>query len=250
MLIVIPSIFFFRTRPEDVGLEPWGLDKEVPGTEDAQMKTGVSAKFAFGKIGFWAIMIAAGCITVNGGYRILMPTAVQSVGGPDLAVLGAWMVSAAAIGNITGKIILGILAERIGIKNSILGFCAVNAVGFVLMFLFMGDNVIPMLIAGYCIGVSDAEISVGMPIATRHCFGDRCYGKIYSIINMPVAILGGLGATFVALVNTLTGSFQNAYACGIIFVVIVATGTTIACVTAKKFKDKWTLEGEPEAERG
>ena len=62
VLIVIPTIFFFRTRPEDVGLEPWGLDKEVPGTEDAQMKTGVSAKFAFGKIGFWAIMIAAGCI--------------------------------------------------------------------------------------------------------------------------------------------------------------------------------------------
>ena len=250
VLIVFPAIFFFRTRPEDVGLEPWGIEKEADSPKESQMKVGVSAKFAVGKIGFWAILIAAGFLTVNGGYRILMPTAVQSVGGPDLAVLGAWMVSAAAIGNITGKIILGILAEKIGIKNSILGFCAVVAVGFILMFFFMGDNVIPMLIAGYCIGVSDAEVSVGMPIATRECFGDRCYGKIYSYVNMPVAILGGLGATFVALVNTATGSYQNAYACGVIVAIIVATGTTIACVTAKKFRDKWTAEGEPEATRG
>ena len=99
-------------------------------------------------------------------------------------------------------------------------------------------------------GVADAQMSVGLPLLTRECFGDRCYGQIYSFMNMPIAILGGLGATFVAVVANVTGNFGNAYVCGIAFAVVISICVIIAVGTAKKFKDKWTLEGEPEATRG
>ena len=65
----------------------------------------------------------------------------------------------------------------------------------------------------------------------------------------PIALLGGIGATFVALVASITGGFQAAYGCGIGFMAIIAAGIFIACTTAKKFRDKWTLEGEPEKGR-
>ena len=115
------------------------------------------------------------------------------------------------------------------------------------MVLFMGDNQIPMLIAGFCIGTGDAMMSVGLPLVTRNCFGDRCYSQIYSFMNMPIALLGGLGATFVALVAKVAGGFQAAYGCGIVFMAIVATAMVIACTTAKKFRDKWTSEEEVKA---
>ena len=103
--------------------------------------------------------------------------------------------------------------------------------------------------AGFCIGTGDAMMSVGLPLVTRACYGDRRYGEIYSYMNMPIAILGGIGATFVAMVAGMTGGFQTAYGCGIVFFVIIAACMVIACTTAKKFRDKWTVEGEPDKTR-
>ena len=204
VLILIPAFFFFRTRPEDVGLKPYGIEKEeTVGGEEAK-KSGVSGKFALGTIAFWAILVGAGLISLGGGYKSMMPTAVQSVGGSELAILGATMISAAAVGNILGKITLGTLADKIGIKNAMVGFSVVSMIGFLLMVLFMGDNQVPMLIAGFCIGTGDAMMSVGLPLVTRACYGDRRYGEIYSYMNMPIAILGGIGATFVAMVAGMT----------------------------------------------
>ena len=249
VLILIPAFFFFRTRPEDVGLQPWGIEKEAAEGEKPKA-VGVSGKFALGTIAFWAILIGAGLISLGGGYKSLMPTAVQSVGGPELVMLGATMISAAAVGNILGKITLGTLADKIGIKNAMVGFAVVSAIGFALMVAFMGNNMVPMIIAGFCIGTGDAMMSVGLPLVTRACYGDRRYGEIYSYMNMPIALLGGLGATFVALVASLTGGFQAAYGCGIVFEAIIAACMIVAVVTAKKFRDKWTAEGEPEKSRG
>lgn len=246
VLILIPAFFFFRTRPEDCGLKPYGIEKET-SNGGAVVKEGVNGKFALGTVAFWAILIAAGLISLGGGYKSMMPTAVQSVGGKELAMLGATMISAAAVGNILGKIALGALSDKIGIKNAMVGFACVSAIGFLLMVLFMGNNQVPMLIAGFCIGTADAMMSVGLPLVTRACFGDRCYSQIYSFMNMPIALLGGLGATFVALVAGLTGGYQAAYGCGIAFDVVIAAGIIIACVTAKKFRDKWTAD-EPAKE--
>lgn len=242
VLILIPAFFFFRTRPEDVDLKPYGIEKEVASGETAK-PTGVNGKFAIGTVAFWLILVAAGLISLGGGYKSLMPTAVQAVGGPDLAMLGATMISAAAVGNILGKICLGFLSDKIGIRNSMVAFAILWAIGFIIMALFMGGNTVPMLIAGFCIGTADAMMSVGLPLVTRACYGDRCYGQIYSFMNMPIAILGGLGATFVALVASLTGgNFQLAYGLGIIFSAIIAIFIFIAVTSAKKYKDKWTEE--------
>ena len=247
VLILIPAFFFFRTRPEDCGLKPFGIEKEVSTTGASAKKEGVNGKFALATVAFWAILIGAGLISLGGGFKSMMPTAVQSVGGAELAMLGATMISAGAVGNVLGKIALGTLADKIGIKNAMIGFACVSIIGFLLMVLFMGDNQIPMLAAGFCIGTGDAMMSVGLPLVTRNCFGDRCYSQIYSYMNMPIALLGGLGATFVALVAKVAGGFQAAYGCGIVFMAIVATAMVIACTTAKKFRDKWTPEEEVKA---
>lgn len=250
VLILIPAIFFFRTRPEDVGLRPFGIEKETAAGEEPARKSGVSAKFALGTVAFYCIFVAACLISLGGGYKSLMPTAVQSIGGPDLAMLGASMISAAAVGNIAGKITLGTLSDRIGIKNAMVAFALVSIIGFALMVTMLGDNQAPMLVAGFCIGTGDAMMSVGLPLLTRHCYGDRDYAKIYSYLNMGIAVLGGLGATFVALVASMAGGFQAAYGCGIVFEIVIAGAIIAAVVGARTFRDRWTAEGEPEKARG
>ncbi|MEG0303614.1 MFS transporter [Gordonibacter sp.] len=249
VLILIPALFLFRTRPEDVGLKPFGIEKEQAVDGEAPRKSGVSGKFALGTVAFYCIFVAACLISLGGGYKSLMPTAVQSVGGPDLAMLGASMISAAAVGNILGKIVLGSLADKIGIRNSMAAFAVVNMIGFGIMVAMLGTNEVAMLAAGFCIGTGDAMMSVGLPLLTRSCYGDRDYAKIYSYLNMGIAVLGGLGATFVAFVASMTGGFQAAYGCGIAFEAVIIVAVVIAAVTAKKFRDKWTAEGEPDQSR-
>lgn len=249
VLILIPAIFFFRARPEDLGLRPFGIEKEESEGEGAIKKSGVSSRFALGTVAFYCIFVAACLISLGGGYKSLMPTAVQSIGGSELAMLGASMISAAAVGNIVGKITLGTLSDKIGIMNAMVVFAGVSIIGFVLMVVMLGDNQTPMLIAGFCIGTGDAMMSVGLPLLTRHCYGDRDYAKIYSYLNMGIAVLGGLGATFVALVASMAGGFQAAYGCGIVFEIVIALAVIIAVLTARKFRDKWTAEGEPEITR-
>ena len=249
VLILVPAVLFFRTRPEDVGLAQYGIEKETAAGQEPAKKSGVSGKFALGTVAFYCIFVAACLISLGGGYKSMMPTAVQSVGGTELALLGASMISAAAVGNILGKITLGTLSDKIGIMNSMVAFAVVSMAGFALMVFMMGDNQVPMLIAGFCIGTGDAMMSVGLPLLTRHCYGDRDYAKIYSYLNMGIAVLGGLGATFVALVASLAGGFQAAYGCGSGFEIVIAAVIVVAATTAKKFRGKWTEEGEPEKSR-
>jgi MFS family permease len=249
VLVLVPALFLFRTRPEDMGLQQFGIEKEIADGEGAVRKKGLSGKFALGTVAFYCIFVAACLISLGGGYKSMMSTAVQSIGGTDLAMLGASMISAAAVGNILGKISLGALADKIGIKVSMIAFAALNVVGFVIMVLMLGNNQAAMLIAGFCIGTGDAMMSVGLPILTRACYGDRDYAKIYSYLNMGIAILGGLGATFVAFVAKMAGGYQVAYGCGIVFEVVIAVAVIIAVTTALRFKDRWTFEGEPEKTR-
>lgn len=242
VLILVPAIFFFRTKPEDCGLKPWGVEKESALADSEVKKSGVDGKFALKTLAFWLILVGAGLISLGGGFKSMMPTAVQSVGGADLAMLGASMISAAAVGNILGKITLGTLSDKIGIRNAMVAFAVVSIIGFAIMFVLLGGNTVPMLVAGFCIGTSDAMMSVGLPLATRHCFGDRRYGEIYSYMNMPIALLGGIGAPFISLVAGITGGFHAAYGCGVVFMVVIASCMFVACTTAKKFKEKWTVE--------
>jgi MFS family permease len=177
-----------------------------------------------------------------------MPRAVTSI-DENLAMLGALMISAAAVGNILGKIVLGTLSDLMGIRNSMVLFAIVSSIGFALMLFMMGGNTPIMLIAGFCIGTGDAMMSVGLPLMTRAAYGDRQYAKIYSYLNMPIAILGGLGATYVAFVGENLGGFPIAYGLGIAFMVVVAACCIIAFNSSRKYLPMWTYEGDPEKNR-
>jgi MFS family permease len=249
VLIVLPAIFLFRVHPEDMGLKPCGADDpdEIKAKSETKATGGLAPKAALATVAFYLVFIAACIISLGGGFKSTMPAMVTSTfGGPDTAselyasyaAIGALMISTAAVGNILGKIFLGFLTDKIGITISIVIFVVLAIIGFVCLIISGGSNAI-LLVGGFGIGTADALMSVGLPLVTRTVFGLKHYAKIYSFINMGIAVLGGLGATYVSLVNTLTGSYTGAYITGIIGFVIVCACLIGALANAKSFRNKW-----------
>jgi MFS family permease len=251
ILIVIPAVLWFQVHPEDRGLTPCGTDDPEELKTKAAVKAtgGLTGKLALGTVAFYLIFVAACVISLGGGFKSTMPAMATSTFGGDATSsafayytqVGAWMISAAAVGNVLGKIFLGFLTDKIGVVPSILIFCILAILGF-LCLIICGGNMALMLAGGFGIGTSDALMSVGLPLVTRTVFGLKHYAKIYSYLNMGIAILGGLGATFVALVATGTGSYTIAYVVGIAGFIIVGLCLIGALKNAKSFRAKWEEE--------
>lgn len=237
VLIVPLSVMLFRVHPQDMGLKPYGIDDVVDEKKSkATSFGGMAPKVALGTLAFYAIFISACLISLGGGYKSTMPAFAVSIG--STAMVGASMISAAAVGNILGKITLGLFSDKIGTLPTIIGFSFVAILGFTAL-IFCGGATGLMLAGGFFIGTTDAMMSVGLPLITRTVFGLKNYSKIYSYLNMGIAILGGFGAVVVAFIFESTGTFTVAYVIGVCAYVVVGLFLSYALLASKKLKKKW-----------
>ncbi|NTU88895.1 MAG: MFS transporter [Actinobacteria bacterium] len=242
VLIVPVSLILFRVHPEDMGLKPCGSDETeavaaFEAKNAAAAKGGMAPKIALGTLAFYAVFIAACLISLGGGFKSTMPVFAATTGIADAAMVGATMISAGALGNIIGKILLGFLSDKLGLIPTITFFAVLVMVGYV-TFIMFGGNRGPMLFGGFCIGCADAMMSVGLPLVTRTVFGLKNYAKIYSYLNMGIAILGGFGAVIITGIAGAKG-WPTAYVIGVVAYAVVAVSLLYALLSAKKLKAKW-----------
>ncbi|MDR0500478.1 MAG: MFS transporter [Coriobacteriales bacterium] len=241
ILIVLPAIFLFRTHPKDLGLKPCGADdpQEVKDKVKVDSLGGLGPKAALATAAFYLIFIAACIISLGGGYKSTMPTMVAQT-FPDITAVGALLISAAAVGNVLGKIFLGFAVDKIGIVAALVVFVVLAMIGFICL-AFSGGTEAILLVGAFGIGTSDALMSVGLPLTTRTVFGLKHYAKIYSFLNMGIAVLGGLGAVMVTTLanNIFVSNYQPGYLIGLGGFVIVGTCLVLALINAKSFRKKW-----------
>ena len=156
-------------------------------------------------------------------------------------LIGGWMVSASSLGNLGGKIVLGFLVDKAGLKPALLTFLALTIAGFICL-AFSGGSVVLLIIGAVGVGTSSAIMSVGTPLITRTVFGLKYYSKIYSYIYMGIAVLGGLGSvTITTLANVLNG-YSTAYLVYVGVFAFYAICMFGALANAKSFRAKWDEE--------
>ncbi len=155
------------------------------------------------------------------------PGIAQSFG---LGATGATMLSLCMIANTGGKVLLGVLVDRIGARLSILGYCVAVFVGTVLMLFVHGP--ISMLVAAVLFGLCYALGTVGISMTTRDVFGDANYTRVY-----PTFSLGGNFAN--AIFSSVIGfmyDFSGGYVVPlwVMLIMVIATAATIVVAYAKK----------------
>lgn len=235
-IIVLPfTLFVVRFKPEDIGLKPYGYEESVNSVANDTNKIGVPAKIAKKSIAFYIMFISFGLIGFLGGYSQQLPAFANSIKMP--ATLGAILVSLSLLVSVGGKLTLGILNDKFGIKVVTIGGTLVVIIAFALL-IFNNGNYTMVLIGSAFYGVSQTINAVALPLITRETFGSREYSSIFANLAMGQNLIGAFGYSAIGFIYDKTGSYSANFILGIILCIVFILLTLIALSSGKKLKSQ------------
>jgi len=147
-----------------------------------------------------------------------------------MGAVGATMLSFCMIANTTGKVVLGVLVDRLGARISILAYCALIMVSlFLLLFVHSGPT---LVVAAALFGLCYSLATVGISLTTREVFGPANYTRVY-----PTFSLGGnvANAAFSSIIGFMY-DFSGGYALTlyVMAAMTLATGALIVAAFSKR----------------
>ncbi len=191
LVAVLPALFLLRAHPQDKGFLPYGAtEDELTSAAKAAVQDLQSPAKAAPKppTVFFLIVCAVGILTAFvTGMGQHMSGYATSVGLS--ATVGAYMISTTMVGNMTSKLMLGVLCDTLGTKRASLLFLALIAVGFTLLGLFSGAGMVVLIAAAFFVGCSYSIGGIGLSQVTRTIFGAVEFNKVYAYV-MSASLIG------------------------------------------------------------
>lgn len=240
------TLFAIRSRPEECGLRAYGelLSKSRAESERAEARAlpGIPAKQAFRCWYFYALVFA-GCMANIGGifpqhfttfYQGFVAVDRETMEGiGSLMVMSGTLEAFVMVGMAGGKVLIGMLESRsvqlalvVGCLGGFLGLAGIWAGGeaVVLPVLFGG---------GLFYGLVYPFVTTLLPYVTRLLFGSREYDRIYSVILMPVNLVGAFAASGLALLYQNVG-WNAFFIVGLASIAVIYVGFSVAYRAGKK----------------
>ncbi|UCD59097.1 MAG: MFS transporter [Candidatus Hydrogenedentota bacterium] len=189
LALVLPTIYFLiRTRPSEMGLEPYrDAAAETAISEEAW---GVDVRDAFSMPVFWqisAIILIVALVTAGVGYHCV--AYLTDLGhSPDSATF-AWSMVMGVM--ILGKIVTGPVADRWGAKNTTAAACVLFSLSIVILTLARSYPVAILFAVVY--GFTLGAPLVLNPLLTGDYLGMKNFGTIFAIFNVMGTIGGNVG---------------------------------------------------------
>jgi MFS family permease len=218
-LVVGPSLFFMRRRPEDMGLLPDGGagTGDAPSAGQAKLSksragrasdVAWSRREALGTSAFWLIVITFGVSHVGvTGLNLHVFSYVSDQG--HAAMVAALVMSIIAIMQFSTPMVWGLLAERGNVAHLIMVKFLVQAAG---ISLALSNAGLPSLYAGfflYGIGMGGTAILAEMIWADY--FGRISLGKIRGMGSLITSTFSACGPPFFGLLFDATQSYQLSF---------------------------------------
>jgi MFS transporter, OFA family, oxalate/formate antiporter len=186
---------------------------------------------------------AAGLMSI-GLMRLWPQEALTRAGiSPEAAGAAATLAMAVffALFNGLGRIVWGIISDKIGRKKSIIIMMATQGL-FVILFQWMAGNVYTLYIFAMFIGFNFGGNFALFPTITADTFGTKYVGQNYGWVFLAYAVGGIFGPVMGGKLGDLN-NFPLAFTvCGILCFVAVLTISMV--VPAKKHIEKQTLKTE------
>lgn len=213
LVLTLPAIIFCRLRPEEVGLKPLGAQ------DNAQAETAAEEELKAAQVqereeqdevhflknpSFWLMILAGFVIVFITGLSQHMSGYTESIGlGTATGVL---MLSASMVGNITFKLLMGVLSDIIGPIKAVLAFITVGLVGLIVILL--ARQAALMLVGAFCFGAVYSVVTVGNAAIARLVYGKKQYGSAYSLLSMNGTVSSAISITAIGTIYDVTQSYS------------------------------------------
>lgn len=246
-VLILPwTLFVIKRDPEDKGLKPFGFKEGGQDASENAAEAGMPAKLALRTPAFWIVFLGVALTALGMGFSNNQTGIAQEfLAGTDLAesaaMIGASMISAAALGNLLSKLTFGFLADRFKLSTCFVLHQFVWLLAFV---LWLAGGTMPaiLIVGGFCLGFCNAPSRVGWALSIRKLFGNADYSKIWSYVAVASSIVGGISTSAIAWIYDGTGSYHGALVVGIVVVVAIALLAVLACSFIGKYR--WEKVGE------
>jgi len=203
---VVLTFLFVRDTPEKMGIKPYGASKELASDAPADAVRGgegATRAQALGGPGLYLVILIAAIIVMTAAFFQQVPT--YAAKSPLGATAGAMAVSIVMIGGTIGKLVLGWLADRIGIKPTAIAAMLCGALGMLLAYL--ATEVWPFYLGMVIFGVGYAGLTVIVPLLVRNSFGSLNYAEIFSWVSTGIFLATAISFLVYGRIVDLTGSF-------------------------------------------
>ena len=206
LLFELPGILSpVDVYPSRVGCLAYGDDGALPDAGAApEASGGIPAKILLFPLLLMTVYQLAVAFATS--YPQFFPGISGEMGIP--ATTGALLVSVCLVMNTGGKLLLGILADRIGTKRAVGLFSALLFLGPVLLLVNRSWALFP---AAVLMGVSYALSTVGSVVLVRAVFGREQYDRVYPKTVLVGTMSGAMGFTVIGFLYDLTGSYRAAF---------------------------------------
>lgn len=244
----IPFILLFvRDSPEEVGLKALGAPLDDAELSSEPELKGFEPKQAYSKWYFWVLIVAGALMNIlaiypqhfTTFYQTAVACTTEGVQIPELMAMSGTLEAFAMVGMALGKVITGAIESK-SLQAALISGVILGVLGVLGMWLGGASKILPILWGGgFVYGCVYAWVSVLLPYITRSIFGDLHYDKIYSVILIPVNLVGAFAASGLALLNQAFG-WSVFFMVDLAMIVITwALATLVFKVGRKEYADKF-----------
>lgn len=215
-VITIPiSIFMMRTRPQDMGLLPYGQTAEEVEINEGSEGMTVADYLKTGT--FWLLALSFFLLSVVclGIQQHIVPYLTDLGYGPTFA---AYIFTLFMGLLVPAKVVLGAVCDRIGMRKSFIIVLLILTLADLSLF---GVHAVWMAIAfAVLFGFSNGISTVVFPLLTSACLGQRRFAVMYGVLNIFITLGSGIGMPLSGYIFDKTASYNPAWLLyiGLIFI--------------------------------
>lgn len=234
----IPALLLIREKPSDIGLKPYGAEKR--GKENNNLihrHNGLPWKEAVKHPHLWLSLLGVMLFGVSIQGMFLSTAAFLNDRGIQAQLIG-FVMSIVFFSNLAGKVLLGIVNDRFGIRPVIITTHTAFLIAAVIL-VFTNNTLFTFLFAIF-FGIAGVMLTTPISIITSTLFGDRDYSTIFGMIMASFTIGVSIGTP----VNGLSFDLFSSYSPAFIFDIILETAAALIILGVLKSRKQHTFETE------
>lgn len=211
-VVVIPiTIFLLKFKPEDIGLQALGAEEANSKTNSGENvndgKVSLSVKDSKTKLFFIALIGGSLIIgLVNNGGLGQFPPSITIQHGP---VFSSIIVSLYSIVGIAGKLILGQVTDKYGVRVSVIYTTIGIAIAYSLM--MFSDVQLNVYLMAIFFGISNANATVLAPLLTNSIFPAKEYSGAFGFVQSGQQLGMAIGSLAVAGIADASGGYTASW---------------------------------------